>query len=98
MTYQADLSGDGSLETITRTPTNQFILNGRMWVQHGGPNLSSRQAQFVDPNNDGKTDLVYRCADNSFWVSISTGLAFLPPRMWMKHGVRTAMVKPSTPT
>lgn len=86
VTYSADLNGDGHAETITRTPTNQFIVNGRVWVQHGGPNLSRLQAHFVDLNNDHKADLVYQGLDNSFWVSISTGTGFVTPKMWVKHG------------
>ena len=56
-----------------------------LWAQEGGPLLDD-QVFFADLTGNGRDDLIYRGADNRFWVSLSNGTGFAPPQLWVSEG------------
>lgn len=84
-THLADVTGDGKADLIFQGEDNTFWLseatgtgftNAVRTVQHGGAYRDGNEVHFADVNADSKADMIFQGADNTFWLSLSTGTGF----------------------
>lgn len=72
-----------------------LFLDSKQWMKHGGSFIRG-QAQYANVTNDKKADLIFQggCPlqdatvglTNCFYVSVSDGVKFSDPKVWIKHG------------
>jgi hypothetical protein len=80
--FFADITGNGRKDLIFRGADNHFWIsladgNGGLAtpvesIHHGDPFLNT-QVFFADITGNGRKDLIFRSADNHFWISLADG-------------------------
>ena len=91
--FLADMNGDGRADLMYENRGWHVALSrgdrfeapvlwlGNKAVLNGGSTINREESFLADLNGDGRTDYLFRNTD--WYVALSSGTGFHPPRMWL---------------